>query len=468
MTKRKTVYHQMFLVDSVLYNRINTNSNTNNISIKQTSLPIKKTQFVEADTSLSPPQPLEMTEQMQFVKTRESLPPSQAFKSEFAKSLVQNNVPQVKNKPSNEKEHDKDKPITKIHTTQSADNQSWLPSANQNSSSTQFHPARVNASTETFENRNENIQPQVPIPEPPPPQPLLQPRIVVNHHNRQIIPQTNSESNQNVECMECNETNPLPLQQHPQQFSQLALPPPSQMDHEVSNQFALNYVPHDFDGNYIQYNSYPQIEDKTTKRRQRAVVRYNPFARMQSMTQSESRSIVPPYQLVTQNRNIGNDARLSSIERRSSQNNDLTNEIVGNNSEFPTIEFENNERALIPTRANAITRYNPETDVPASNMSDYKHYEMNKFICLLCNTDFGTKKGLERHMKQIHEAYQQTEKGQKRQKTFSCDICTASFQTQSSLNRHVKNMHEAFFQKDKGTKRKRKQKQRPTKYIKYL
>ena len=116
---------------------------------------------------------------MQFVKTCESLPPSQAFKSEIAKSLVQNNVPQVKNKPSNEKEHDKDKPITKIHTTQSADNQSWLPSANQNSSSTQFHPARVNASTETFENRNENIQPQVPIPEPPPPQPLLQPKIVV-------------------------------------------------------------------------------------------------------------------------------------------------------------------------------------------------------------------------------------------------------------------------------------------------
>ena len=71
-------------------------------------------------------------------------------------------------------------------------------------------------------------------------------------------------------------------------------------------------------------------------------------------------------------------------------------------------------------------------------------------------------------MKQIHEAYQQTERGQKRQKTFSCDICTASFQTQSSLNRHVKNMHEAFFQKDKGTKRKCKQKQRPTKYIKYL
>ena len=133
---------------------------------------------------------------------------------------------------------------------------------------------------------------------------------------------------------------------------------------------------------------------------------------MQSMTRSVSRSIVPPHQLVAQNRNIGDDARVPSIEF---QNNGLTNEIVGNNSEFPAIEFQNNERALIPTRTNAITRYNPETDVPASNMSDYKHYEMNKFICLLCNTDFGTKKGLERHMKQIHEAYQQTEKGQKRQ-----------------------------------------------------
>ena len=76
----------MFLVDPVLYTKINTTSNTNNISIKRTPLPIKQTQFVEADTSLSPPQPLEMTEQMQFVKTCESLPPSQAFQSEFAKS----------------------------------------------------------------------------------------------------------------------------------------------------------------------------------------------------------------------------------------------------------------------------------------------------------------------------------------------------------------------------------------------
>ena len=71
-------------------------------------------------------------------------------------------------------------------------------------------------------------------------------------------------------------------------------------------------------------------------------------------------------------------------------------------------------------------------------------------------------------MRQIHEAYQQTKKGHKRQKTFSCDICPATFQTQSTLRRHIKNMHEAFFQENKGIKRTLKQKQRPTKYMKYF
>ena len=490
MTKRKTAYHQMFLVDPVLYNRINTNSNTNNISIKQTPLPIKQTHFVEADTPLSPPQQLDLNEQMQHVKTKDSFPPPQTFKSEFAKSLVQYNLPEVKKKPNKENVHEQVKPITKFHTTQSAqsaDNQSWVPPANQNSPPTQFHPTRVDASTETYGNKNENIQPQVPMPGPPlpqqvqavsallpqavsalpPPQPVLQPGIVVNHRNRAIMPQTNSASNQNVECMECNETNPQPLQQHPQPF---ALPAPSQMDHEVSHQFALNYVPHNYGREYIQYNSYPQIQHKASKSNQRAVVRYNPFARMQNRTQSESTSIAPTHQLVAQNRSIGNDA-LPSIEFKNNAHTllpTLTNEIVRNTSEIPSIEFQNNERALVPTRTNAITQLNPETDVPPSNMSDYKNYQMNKFICLLCNTEFGTKKGLERHMRQIHEAYQQTEKGQKRQRTFSCDICTGTFQTQSTLNRHVKNMHDAFFQKDKGTKRTRKQKQRPTKYMKYF
>ena len=467
MTKRKTVYHQMFLVDPILYNRINNNSSANNISNKQTPTPMhpldlsKQTQFVEIKDSI----PLKQTK---IVETNDSLPPSQGFKSEFAKSLIENNL--------TEKQSSWD-PHARVHSTEMKTNQN-------------IHPTRVDAvDTETYKNMDESIQPKVQMPGSSPPQQtqgesalhpqvrsaLLQsafhPGIVGNDQDRQIMLKTNNAANQNVECMECNDTNHLPLQQHPQQLPHLALPPPSQMDDEISNQFALNYVPQNNDRNYIQYNSYPQIHNKTSKRKQRAVVRYNPFARMQNSAQSESRSIVPPHQLVVQNRTSRNNVRIPSIEINNNENTlhpVVRNVSEGNDTEFPSIEFQNDERALVPARTNAIAHYNQETDVSQSNTSNFQNYQKNKFICLLCNTEFGRKKVLERHMRQIHEAYQQTKKGHKRQKTFSCDICPATFQTQSTLRRHIKNMHEAFFQENKGIKRTLKQKQRPTKYMKYF
>jgi D-arabinose 1-dehydrogenase-like Zn-dependent alcohol dehydrogenase len=71
--------------------------------------------------------------------------------------------------------------------------------------------------------------------------------------------------------------------------------------------------------------------------------------------------------------------------------------------------LQSNGRDLAPVRTNGIIA--SETDVLSStNMVDY---QINKFICFTCDTDFGTKKILERHMRQIHEAYQQIEKGQK-------------------------------------------------------
>merc|ERR1711973_249127 len=40
--------------------------------------------------------------------------------------------------------------------------------------------------------------------------------------------------------------------------------------------------------------------------------------------------------------------------------------------------------------------------------------EYSSFLCTLCNTYFKTRKGLERHNKNIHDAYQQKKKGIKR------------------------------------------------------
>lgn len=98
-----------------------------------------------------------------------------------------------------------------------------------------------------------------------------------------------------------------------------------------------------------------------------------------------------------------------------------------------------------------------------------KKYE-TLYTCTLCNTDFKKRKGLERHMKNMHDAYFQKEKGIKRKKTqspeirkrmkksyeanYSCTLCNTDFKARKSLERHIKNMHDAYSQKDKGKKRK--------------
>ena len=86
-----------------------------------------------------------------------------------------------------------------MHTTQLKDNQSWLPSANQNS-----HPARVNASTNQFENKNENTPPtqQAQIestllpqtaPTLPPPQQQIDTHVTMTHYSDNPQPQVVSE-----------------------------------------------------------------------------------------------------------------------------------------------------------------------------------------------------------------------------------------------------------------------------------
>ena len=91
-----------------------------------------------------------------------------------------------------------------------------------------------------------------------------------------------------------------------------------------------------------------------------------------------------------------------------------------------------------------------------------------KYSCLLCNTDFSTQKALERHMKNIHDAYQQKEKGKKRQQTFTCDFCNSDFKSERALDRHIDNVHDAAFQEKRGAKRPGSGKKPPHKYKKFF
>ena len=94
--------------------------------------------------------------------------------------------------------------------------------------------------------------------------------------------------------------------------------------------------------------------------------------------------------------------------------------------------------------------------------------EYSSFLCTLCNTYFNTRKTLERHNKNIHDAYQQKRKGIKHEAMFTCDICYDEFKSQKVLDRHVKNIHAAFLQNNKGIKRQmEKEDKYPQKYVKW-
>ena len=74
----------------------------------------------------------------------------------------------------------------------------------------------------------------------------------------------------------------------------------------------------------------------------------------------------------------------------------------------------------------AVTKYKRyDVDLPSAQRLP----EHSVFICTLCENNFSTKKSLQRHMKNIHGAFNQVEKGMKRKrkedKMFSKKIKTS-------------------------------------------
>jgi len=126
-----------------------------------------------------------------------------------------------------------------------------------------------------------------------------------------------------------------------------------------------------------------------------------------------------------------------------------------------------------PTTQQVLPRPSPNTQLSRphqpTEVVKNQYYEYSKFICTLCNSNFGTKKKLERHMKNIHDAYEQKNRGTKHGQSFTCDICYDEFKSQKTLDRHVNNIHDAFSQDKKGVKRRnRRVNSTPHKYVKFM
>lgn len=147
--------------------------------------------------------------------------------------------------------------------------------------------------------------------------------------------------------------------------------------------------------------------------------------------------------------------------------------------EIEMIQSPSPQLALPPPITQQLLPHQSQLPIPSTPSASHPHqpsdnkyknyYEYSKFICTLCNTDFGTQKKLQRHMKNIHDAYEQKKKGKKRSESFTCDICFNEFKSQKALDRHIDNIHDAFSQEKKGHKRKnRRVNSTPHKYVKFM
>lgn len=88
---------------------------------------------------------------------------------------------------------------------------------------------------------------------------------------------------------------------------------------------------------------------------------------------------------------------------------------------------DNSSKALPPPKppSKALPSPTPPSDCEECSVTPYKKYDVSLpfvtglpenviFSCTLCQTNFGTKKKLQRHMENIHDAFNQVEKGIKR------------------------------------------------------
>ena len=377
MVKRKTVFQQMFLVDSVLYNKLNhINNNTNNVFFKHNPLH-------NSPPSQAPTQPPSQPQSLQGNILTPDLP-----KSEFARSLM-------------------DTPSDTFSQTLGVENRSTMTEMPRRAVAGTQTMSPINPMTDVVERFTRVAGPPFgsaagspsPLDIAPPP-PVLQ----------------------DEECMECGDENPIPaIANRPLHTKQIT---------NEHNQQQTVASPH-------PVQSLQNIH--------RSSYRYRPNARGQLQFENNVRAIAPTEQDVST----------------------LQNMIESDPYTQNMLELENNETAIaLPLQPQNVIANN----VRHSNQyqSYFNDRVLVKYSCLLCNTDFSTQKALKRHMKNIHDAYQQKEKGKKRQQTFTCDFCNSDFKSERALDRHIANVHDAAFQEIRGEKRPGNGRKPPLKYVKFF
>ena len=150
----------------------------------------------------------------------------------------------------------------------------------------------------------------------------------------------------------------------------------------------------------------------------------------------------------------------NGVKQRDSNKRDIPENNMG---VIPIETYENDIRVVEPIKKRTIA-----SKQSRGNKGNHNE-ERIIFICSLCNTNFEKKNALQRHMKNVHDAYfDSAKKGIKRKFSgLECKFCENTFSRKKALDRHVKNIHVDAFQDKRGVKRLLKQKKTTTKYMKY-
>ena len=412
--KRKTNFKQMFLVDSVFYNKVNNTSNTNNVMVSN-RLPLCCTSQSVTEPFPGNHSPL-LTMSNPYFNSESEIKPSfltpDPPKSEFVKDLVKMSSLTGRHENVNHRKN----------------------------------PRSVSLQTKESETSDGDDDGE------------LQRRL-------DRLRGDNSD-----EC-ECESSHPVtthrPSVSHrlPKNIKAITLPPSSRYEEphrpSVSHHLPKNIKAITLPPSSRYEDPQPMEQDVAIHYENPLHITYDTAVPMHEDGTQNIQSVLPlnqplPIQHVGNNQNYHNQQRspryIPPLHHTSTENN--TANINSRQTPYQTY----------------TTPMNNATDLPSSRelYSKYRnaHEEVSTFICEICYTDFTTKSALYRHMKNIHEAYKQKQKGIKRKKSFTCDLCFSEFEKNQALERHIHNIHEHDFQKNRGIKRKLVENQTKRKFMK--
>lgn len=438
MGKRRTDYRQMFLVDSLLYY----NNNNNRVNVENLTFPQK-----------GELEPLDFSKQ----SLNDALPSSNSSKLEPPKSDENKKKSKLENKYFGDENYKNASTETCLECSDSSLTQSM--GSNMNQSFYQADSFPQQKPQQIYHRVNTRYNPYK----------RSYRRYINNHTMQHQFPPVEHHRNNNRNYQDQDMTNLVPLQ--------------TQDVNVVPPIYNLKYN-HEAHFNPIQYETIPMQTDEKGETSVQTIPTQNVntvplnYSAQSALTQNQ---VVKPIQYINDERGIVYKEPMRVVPMKVDENDKRDVHPNESREVIPMQTYDDNTflhlepRVKIPVqseKSKAINYWESRAMNPMQtddNDATDKYKEKIIYICSLCNSSFGKKNTLQRHMNNVHGVFFDGHKKGEKRKTIMdvCEYCGDYFKNKKTLNRHIENIHEAYFQINKGTKRSLKQKKTKSKYMKY-